>query len=331
MEISRPSIAFDSLGARLTRFCVHDGQGEAIDVVLAPRQADDLRLDRAAMGAVVGRYAGRIDRAWFVIDGKGCQLAANDGANLLHGGADGFAQREWTLALDHPAEQGLRFWLASPDGDQGFPGELQAQVFYRWQAGEWLEVEILARTSRPTPCNLTQHIYWNLGGLSETVVSDHLLQINAFAFLPVRADMVPTGELRAVGGGPFDFRKARAIGEVLASADPQIAVAGGIDHCWVLDSSDFREVATLAHPPSGRSMAVWTDQPALQVYTANHFGEGPQGKAGMPYPRHAGIALETQGFPDAPNQPHFPDAILRPGQVYRNRTRFVFSQTVSLS
>lgn len=326
MQISRPGICFDSYGARLAGFRLPDGNGGAVDVVLGPMRLEEVLLDRAAMGAVVGRYAGRIDGARFSIDGSLFILNANEGANLLHGGAEGFALRDWTVARGDAGEDTLQFGLVSRDGDQGFPGELAAEVLYSWKAGEWLEVAFAARASWPTPCNLTQHIYWNLAGPDEARVSEHWLRINAAAFLPVRGDMVPTGEIRPVAGTPFDLNGGRRLSDLLAASDPQIAIATGIDHCWALGGTGFREVAELTHPRSGRRMTVWTDQPGLQVYTANHFGEGPAGKGGAPYRRHAGIALETQNFPDAPNRPNFPDAILRPGETYRSRTRFVFDQ-----
>lgn len=320
------AIAFDALGARVTAFCLLHRDDDTVDIVVGPANSNARHQDWTYFGAVVGRVAGRIAKAHFDLDGVAYRLEANDGRNLLHGGQKGFSSQIWTRDPlgDGSADQ-IRFTLKSGDLHQGFPGEAEVSAFYSWDADNWLELEITATTSKPTPLNLTQHIYWNLGGPNTETISDHLLQVHAERFLPVHEDLLPTGELRSVERTPFDFRSPRPIGECLDSCDPQMAIAKGIDHCWALNGIGFREVAILSDPHSRRQMSVWTDQPGLQIYTANHLGEGQIGKGGRPYQKHAGIAFETQGFPDAVNHPHFPSIIVRPGELYRNRTRFVFT------
>ena len=320
------AIAFDAFGARVTAFRLSHRDDEAVDIVVGPANSNSRDQDWTYFGAVVGRVAGRIARARFDLDGVAYELGANDGCNLLHGGQNGFSSQNWARdPLGDDAAAQIRFTLQSGDLDQGFPGEVEVSAHYSWEADNWLELDIRASVSKPTPLNLTQHIYWNLGGPGSETIHDHVLQVQAERFLPLHADLLPNGELRSVEQTHFDFRSPRRIGTALGCCDPQIAIAQGIDHCWVLNGAGFREVAILSDPHSGRRMAVWTDQPGLQIYTANHLGAGPAGKGGKPYRQHAGIAFETQGFPDAPNHPHFPGIIVRPGELYRNRTRFVFT------
>lgn len=317
---------FDALGARLVSFTVLDQRGQTGDVVLGPNGTFEPDQGWIYFGAIVGRIAGRIANARFDVDGLAHQLEPNDAGNLLHGGSSGLSRQIWSEAIRSKSETGQTcFSLTSKDLDQGFPGTLEISAQYSWEANKWIELDITATTLRPTPVNMTQHIYWNLGWPDTETICDHLLQVHADSFLPVYESLLPTGEMRSVEQTPFDLRSPRSIGECLDSSDPQISIAKGFDHCWVLDGTRFREVAILSDPHSGRRMAVWTDQPGLQIYTANHLGTGPAGKGGQPYRQHAGIAFETQGFPDAPNHPHFPGIIVRPGELYRNRTRFVFT------
>lgn len=281
------------------------------------------------MGAIVGRYAGRIRNARFELDGQSFELSRSDGAHCLHGGAIGFADREWRLSREERgAEHLFQLDLVSPDGDQGFPGEVSVELEYRWNADRRLTVELRAITTRPTPISLAQHSYWNLGGLTEADVYRHRIQVNASNYLPIDAERLPTGEIRSVQGTPFDLTRRTPLSEPLLSEHPEIAAAGGFDHCWLPDGAGFRKVAYLEHPPSGRSMSVWTDQPALQIYTGNELANADGSTAERQICKHGGIAFETQSLPDAPNQPHFPCSILRPGQVWRAMTVFDFSGQV---
>lgn len=320
------TIAVSSVGARVLGLRVADRTGNEADVLLGYADPAALRADAFRMGALVGRYAGRIRQARFALNGKVVSLSANAGGHCLHGGETGFADRDWSLeAIAEAEDQRFRFMLDSEDGDQGFPGALSVIAEYRWHPAGRLSLQIDAVSGAPTPVCVSQHLYWNLGGAAEPDIARHLLQVRASHYLPLAPDGVPTGEIRPVAGTPFDLRTPVPLGERLSCGDPAIVAAGGFDHCWCADGTGLREVAVLHHPPSGRTMHVWSDQPGLQIYTGNTLDVAPAGKAGRPMARHAGIALETQNYPDAPNQPSFPDPILRPGQRWRSQTVFVFS------
>jgi aldose 1-epimerase len=319
-------LELSGLGASIVKLTTPDSAGAFADVVLGYHHRDSYRHDVDYHGRVVGRFANRIANARFSIDGEQFELEPNDGNHLLHGGAEGFGHRVWDQEDVVTADgRGQRFSLVSIDGDQGFPGRVTATASYIWNDNNELIIEFEARTTRPTPFNITQHAYWNLGGPDEDAILAHCLRVDADHFLPVDEKLIPTGDVRSVLGTPFDLRAPRPIGDCLAVSDPQLEQAGGFDHCWVLNGQGFRRVAELFHPASGRRLAVSTDQPGLQVYSGNGLATGLAGKSGKPYCRHGGIALETQKFPDAPNHAHFPDAILRPDRPFRSRTTFSFS------
>ena len=311
-----------SRGAALAELWVPDGTGGVVDVLLGYQSHEDYRGNRYLLGSVVGRYAGRIAGASFAIDGQRYQLNPNAGTHLLHGGSDRFSMRDWSGEL---GEGSATFSLTSPDDDQGFPGELAVSATYRWIGGQCLEIEFAATTTKPSPLNLTHHGYWNLGGPDVATVLEHWLTIDADHYLPLNPDLTPTGEIRSVAGTPFDFRNSQRIRDVLALDHVELRSAGGLDHCWVLNGTGYREVARLVDPVSARAMTLSTDQPGLQVYSANAFDGGPPGKVGVPHARHAGIALEAQHFPDSVNQPHFPDTILRLGETFLSRTSYGFA------
>jgi aldose 1-epimerase len=312
-----------SRGAALTSLTVPDRSGVLADVLLGYPLAADYVRDNAKQGAVVGRFANRIAGARFTLDGKQFNLTPNHGPHLLHGGDPSFSERDWAC---EPATtndgRGLRFSLVSRDGDQGFPGTLSVSTSYVWTDDYRLIVDFAASTDQPTPFNIAQHSYWNLGGSAEADIHDHWLSINADHVLAVTDDLIPTGALDPVAGTVFDVRKPKRLGDIMS--DPALRLTAGFDHCWVLCGTGLREVANLFHPPSGRRLTIATDQPGIQVYTGNHLGGGPNGKTGKPYHRYTGIALETQHFPDSPNQPHFPGTILRPGIPFHSRTVFAF-------
>lgn len=316
------------LGATIQRLEVPDRHGRLDDVVLGFDGAESYLTSSAYFGAVVGRYANRIRGGRFLLDRQEFRLTLNDGANALHGGDVGFSHRIWTVddARSEPPRT-LSLVLVSVDGDQGFPGEMVARVTYAWSDDFCLDIEYSATATAPTPVNLTQHSYFNLSGVTRAAepVLDHLLTVHASHFLPVDEGLIPSGILQSVKGGPFDFSRPKRIRRDLATDHVQIMAAGGYDHNWVLAGEGFRLVAELSHPASGRGLATYTDQPGLQVYSGNFLGDEAPGKGGVPYPRHSGIALETQHWPDSPNQPRFPDTILRPGETFRSRTRYAFS------
>lgn len=286
--------------------------------------ADHLR-EPGYFGAVVGRYANRLAGAAFHLDGREHVLLANEGANQLHGGPDGFDQRPWTVVDHGPLH--LRLALHSPDGDQGYPGELDAEVEYRLDPlRPALTLRFGARVTAPCPVSLTSHPYFNLDGDAASV-RGHRLQVAAARMLPVRADMIPTGELAPVDGTPFDLRRSRRIDEGLGQGEQQ-QLAAGYDHCYALDpaaAGGELAAAELVASDGRLAMRLYTDYPGLQVCSGNYV-QHARGRDGRPFARHAGIALEPQFFPDAPNQPAWREqgCILRPGQRLSRWMRLEF-------
>ncbi|WP_256106978.1 aldose epimerase family protein [Streptomyces sp. ODS05-4] len=320
------SAAVLTYGAVLHSLRVPGPGGSApAEVVLGLPDAAAYAAHGGYLGAVVGRYANRIAGGAFALDGVVHRIPANDRGNALHGGPEGFDRRVWRAAAVRRPDgaAAVRLDLVSPDGDQGFPGELTASVEYRLAADGTLSFAYRATADRPTVAALTQHAYLNLSGRPADGVLGHLLTVDADAYLPVDGGGVPLpGPPAPVAGTPFDFTSARTVGERLADPDPQVAAAGGYDHCWVLRGGSpglpaLRRAARLEDPVGGRRLEVWTSEPGLQVYTGNQL-------AGDPYGPHAGICLETQAFPDSPNRPDFPGTVLRPGEVLRSRTELAF-------
>ncbi|MBM6402190.1 aldose epimerase family protein [Phycicoccus sonneratiae] len=305
-------------GASVRRLVVEDPVDGPVDVVLGHADPRTYVGGGGYLGATIGRFTNRLDRGRAVVDGTVVRVPPNDGGNALHGGPVGFDAREWTL-LDADGSHAT-LSLTSPDGDQGLPGTVEARVGYAVD-GDEVTITHRATTDRPTYLGLTNHAYLNLEGEGSGDVLDHRLEVAASAWTPVRADLVPTGEVAAVDGTPFDLRRSRRLGDVLAEPSEQLAHGGGLDHNLVLDGSGMRCAATLV-APSGRWLEVHTDRPALQVYTGAHFDGSISGLSGRTYRRCAGVALETQGYPDAPNHAGFPDAVLRPGQVFSSVTRW---------
>ncbi|XP_006638617.2 galactose mutarotase [Lepisosteus oculatus] len=309
-----------SLGCIITSLKTKNKRGEFDDIVLGFDNLEGYLSNPACFGAVVGRVANRIAKGKFTVDGKDYQLAINNGPNSLHGGLKGFNKAIWTSEV---LLSGVRFCLTSPDGDEGYPGELRASVTYVLE-GEVLSIHYKAETSKTTPVNLTNHSYFNLAGHGTPDIYDHEVSITADAYLPVDDTMIPTGEIAPVQDSLFDLRKPVLIGQRLKElADP------GFDHNFCLSSPGdpwlVRHCARVTHPGSGRVLDVHTSQPGVQLYTANFLDGSLRGKAAATYPRHSAFCLETQNWPDAVNQPHFPDALLRPGEEYSHTTLFRFS------
>lgn len=313
-------------GATLHALRVPDGEGRAGDILLGA----DPAAGRGFFGVTVGRFANRIAGARFTLDGQGIELAANDGPHCLHGGPDGFDLRDWRVTAQDARLVALS--LTSPDGDQGFPGALTARVTYALVPAEGagrLEIAFEARSDRPTPVSLTNHAFFNLGGHVDDParlrgIEGHVLTIAASRYLPVDGDGIPSGPPQPVEGTPFDFRQPRRIGEGLRSGHPQLLARRGYDHCLCLDGQGFRQAASLADPVSGRRMALWTDQPGLQLYSGNFLDGRMAGKGGTAYRMGDAICLEPGAWPDSPNRPDFPDSILRPGKVWRHRIALDF-------
>jgi aldose 1-epimerase len=303
------------VGARLHELWVPDRNGHAADVVLGVNNTDELRASSNYMGATCGRFANRIAEGRFTLDGVTYVLDRNEGPNQLHGGSLGFDARDWQV--EDTSTRHATFALTSPAGDMGYPGEVRVRCTYRLLGAMRLMIEMTATTDAPTIVNLAHHSYFNLAGHGTGDILEHDLQIAAPAYLPVDAANIPTGEIAPVTGTAFDFRRPRPIGRAFPGP-------GGFDHCFCLDAApqqiageDLRFCAALVHPASGRRLRIWTNAPGVQVYTGAHF-DGSPGKDGARYPRFAGVALETEGYPDAPNRPGFPSARLDPGQTYRH-------------
>ncbi|NEC67111.1 aldose epimerase family protein [Streptomyces sp. SID9727] len=312
-------------GARLHGLWVPDRNGDMADVVLAP--ADPALTATAAryFGATVGRYANRIAHGRFTLDGTPHRLTTQENGHCLHGGTDGFDHRVWEAESVHtPERTGVLLRLRSPDGDQGFPGNLDVTVSMLIDRDGDLTFSYAAATDAATPVNLTNHAYFNLGGEGAGDILGHELTVEAAHFTPVGPDLIPRGDHLPVTGTPFDLRRPRVIGEALASPAGQLAeTGGGFDHNFVLEAlrdDAPRTAAVLYAPATGRSLEVLTTEPGLQVYTGGQLDGSVVGKGGARYRAGAGIALETQHFPDSPNRPGDPSTVLRPGDAYRSRT-----------
>ncbi len=309
-------VALLTYGARLTQLWAPDRNGTLADIALGHDDLDDYVSDHGYLGATCGRVANRIAGGRFVLNGKEIQLSRNEGDKTLHGGPRGFDKAVWDIA-DHSADH-VTFALTSPAADMGFPGQLKASCSYRITSPARLLIEMTATTDAPTVVNLAHHSYFNLAGQGSGDVLGQTLQLNAPHMTPVDPAQIPTGEIRPVVGTDFDFTTARTIGAALP--DP-----GGFDHNFCLtgavgpvDGHLLRHCAQATDPASGRSLRLWTNEVGVQLYTGGHFDGKTPGKGGATYARFAGFALETQRFPDSPNQPQFPSVRLDPGQVYRH-------------
>jgi len=312
-----------ALGARIASLLAPDRDGTRADVTLGHDEPSDYLTVGRYLGAICGRYANRIAGARFPMDGREVRLEPNEGEQQLHGGPEGFDLKIWTVteqSADH-----VTFHLHSPAGEMGFPGAVEVTCTYRLVSDHALMLDMHATTSAPTHVNLASHPYFNLAGHGVGEVLDHSLKLYAAHYTPVDARNIPTGEIRAIAGTPFDFASARPIRKSMPGPN-------GFDHNFCLSAplqaqhGEFlRPAAELTHPASGRSLKLWTTEIGLQVYTGAHYDGSQSGKGGVPYRKFPGIALETQKFPDSPNQPHFPSTRLDPGQVYRHVTLFDFT------
>jgi aldose 1-epimerase len=322
-------VRFLTYGGVILSILAADRDGVLDDVTLGYDTLDGYLADTRYFGALVGRYANRIAGGRFTLDGREHTLATNDGPNHLHGGPRGFHTAVWN-AEPFAGDGGVGAILrhASPDGDEGYPGALQVRVTYTLTDEDDLEIDYHATTDAPTVVNLTQHAYFNLAGHDAGDVLGHELTLPGSRFAPVDSTLIPTGELRDVRGTPFDFTTPTAIGARIDGDDEQLRRGQGYDHNWVLDrepgSDALLLAARLREPRSGRVMEVYTTEPGIQFYSGNVLPGGPLGKGGVDYVRRGGLALETQHFPDSPNRPEFPSAVVRPGEAYRSRTVYRF-------
>ncbi|MFC7981637.1 aldose epimerase family protein [Streptomyces sp. NPDC057336] len=313
-----------SYGGVVQSLEIPDRRGRYENVSLGFDNLDDYVASSPYFGALIGRYGNRIGQGRFTLDGTAYQLSVNDGEQSLHGGAQGFDKRVWDVEpFREGSDVGLVLHYTSVDGEMGYPGTLRAKVTYTLtRRGEW-RIDYEATTDKATVVNLTSHVYWNLAGEGSGTIEDHELSIAASRYTPTDAGLIPTGELARVSGTPFDFRRAKPIGRDLRDADPQLVTAKGFDHNWVLDKgvTDRPEhIATLRERASGRTLRIATDQPGLQFYSGNFLDGTLTGTGGSLYRQGDALCLETQHFPDSPNQPSFPSTVLRPGQTYRTTT-----------
>ena len=306
-----------------------DRSGSFDDIVLGFDDLASYVKDSPYFGAIVGRYANRIAKGRFMLDGKTYQLPINNAPNSLHGGDRGFDKVVWDAKpFDRADGVGLVLSHVSPDGDQGYPGTVHVQVTYTLTDKNELSVAYHATSDKATPINLSQHSYFNLTGAKRDVL-DHVLMLNADRYTPVDSTLIPLGDLRSVAGTPFDFRTPTPIGARIDADDEQIQRGHGYDHNVVLvrAASGLTHAAHVLEPSTGRTLDVYTDQPGVQFYTGNFLDGTLHGKQGRVYARRYGLCLETQHFPDSPNQPAFPSTILRPGKEFASRTVFVFGNS----
>lgn len=319
-----------AFGGTIVSIEVPDRHGRVADVALGYDSIEGYGADRSYFGGLIGRYANRIARGRFSLDGRAHAVTVNDGPNHLHGGRRGFNKVPWDVTpFEDDGHQGALLTYTSVTGDEGYPGTLNVSVMITLGADNSLTFDYAALTDEPTPVNLTQHSYFNLAGQAAGDIRGHELTIAASRYTPVDATLIPTGELRDVAGTPFDFRSPRLIGEALASTDEQLRLGGGFDHNFVLDrgratDDDAVFAARLRDPESGRTLEIFTTEPGLQFYSGQALG-GVVGKGGVTYAANAGLALEAQHFPDSPNHPSFPTTILRPEHGFRSRTVYQFA------
>ena len=311
-------------GGTVTDIIVPDKNGKQGNVVLGfDSLSGYLQTGNPYFGCLVGRYANRIANAKFTLDGKEYTLAANNDGNSLHGGLKGFDKRVWKASdINTDSISSIKFSYDSKDMEEGYPGNLHTEVVYTLTKDNALKIEYTATTDKPTPVNLTNHCYFNLSAGTDSTILDHVLMLRAQQYTPVNDKLIPTGKIDTVRGNAMDFTSAKKIGKDIAQ------VAGGYDHNWVFQKPEnrFDMVASLYHEPSGRFMEVYTTEPGIQFYSGNFLnGTLQHTRGGMKYVKHAGLCLETQHFPDSPNQPAFPNTILKPGDTYQHITVYKFS------
>lgn len=320
------SVKLTNYGAAIVAIDVLDKNGAVGDVALGYTKWQDYVSDGPAAGKSVGRYANRIARGRFELDGKEYRLAVNNGPNHLHGGPTGFQNRVWGARVEGDR---VVFSYTSAAMEEGYPGELHVEACYDWDDQANLEITYFARSDAKTIVNLTNHVYFNLKGDGQGSIEDHVLTLHAAKWLPTDATSIPTGSLAAVDGTPMDFRTPHTIGERINDDFEALRFGNGYDHCWAIDGwkqgvETMIDAAELYSPESGRQVRVSTTQPGIQVYTGNWLGGSPMGKHGE-YSDRSAVALECQAWPDSPNKPSFPSVVLDAGQTYAQRITYSFS------
>jgi aldose 1-epimerase len=315
------------LGGKIVSLEVPDKNGNLGDVVLGYDSVDQYIKGNPYFGAMIGRFGNRIAKGKFSLEGKEYQLPINNGVNALHGGPKGFHNVMWKLnPVTKPEGEAMEMTYVSVDGEEGYPGNLNVKVTYTLSDKNEVIIDYEATTDKPTVVNLTHHSFFNLTGEGDKEILSHELMIAADRFCPVDSGLIPTGELKAVKGLPFDFTKPHIIGERINNEHEQLKYGKGYDHNWVLNKKDnsLTLAAKVIEPTSGRVMEVWTTEPGLQFYSGNFLNGSEKGKKGSTYPLRSGFCLEAQHFPDSPNKKDFPSVVLKPGETYTQRTIYKF-------
>lgn len=323
-------VKITNYGATVTSIKVADKNGEYEDIALGYNSVEGYMnaVDKPYFGSIVGRYGNRIAKGKFTLDGNTYTLAKNNGPNHLHGGVIGFDKVVWDAnPIKGKGFTGLELTYLAKDMEEGYPGNLDIKVVYKLTDDNELLIDFYATTDKATPVNLTNHTYFNLAGEGNGTILNHELMVNADNYTPVDETLIPTGKIAAVEGTPFDFTTAKAIGRDINQDNEQLKFGGGYDHNFVLnkETDGMTLAATVYEPTSGRFMEVLTEEPGIQFYCGNFLDGRLKGKSGKSYVHRGGFCLETQHYPDSPNQPNFPSTILLPGQVYQTKTVYRFS------
>lgn len=318
------SVSLTNYGATILSIIVPDRDGKLSDVALGYGEWQDYVADGPACGKSVGRYANRIAKGRFSLEGKEYRLAVNNGPNHLHGGPTGFQNRVWESRVE---TNRVVFSYMSTAGEEGYPGELNVEACYDWDDDCNLEITYFAKSDATTIVNLTNHVYFNLKGDGVGIIHDHYLQLAASRFLPTDSTAIPTGELESVRSTPMDFTEAHLIGERIEEDYIHLKYGKGYDHCWAIDGYEKGRLSSageLYEPVSGRTVHVSTTQPGIQIYTGNWLSGSPKSKSGVDYVDRSGVAMECQAFPDSPNKPQFPSVVLTPDQTYEEHIVYSF-------
>ncbi|MDB4917795.1 MAG: galM2 [Gemmatimonadetes bacterium] len=331
VNVQGTELRFLNLGGILQSLRVADRDGNVADITPGYDSLDGYLADTRYFGALIGRYANRIAGGTFELDGRCYSLAVNNAPNHLHGGLTGFSSVLWDVEpFQGRSGAGAVLSHVSPDGHGGYPGTLDVRITYTLSDDNELRFDYFATTDAPTPVNFTQHTYFNLSGESAASILDHELELCGSRFTPVTETLIPTGEICDVKGTPFDFTVPRRIGVCIAASNEQLARGLGYDHNFVIDDTrpgTLHDAALVTDPASGRTLEIETTEPGIQFYSGNQIAGGPLGKNGRAYMKHSAFALETQHFPDSPNQPLFPPTILRPGAAFHSTTVYRFGVT----
>ncbi len=321
-------VSFLAIGGKITKLRVPNGE-KRLDVVIGYDTAEEAIKGESYFGALCGRFSNRIVAGKFSLNGTDYQLDCNDGKNHLHGGFNGFDRREWAVEHyeDKRFEQAYKLSLVSADGEEGYPGTLKVAVIYGLASDNALHIEYKASTDKPTIINLTSHAYFNLNGASSGSIEQHKLQLDAAHYNPLSAELATvSGEIAPVAGTPMDFTSPKTFDEAFKMGGDQIEQVAGIDHNFVIDdcTGSLKQIGTLTSEASGLSMEIYTDQPGVQIYTGGHFNGTDIGKDGKGIPKWAGVAIETQNFPNSPNVEAFPSPVLNPGETYKHTCIYKF-------